>query len=304
MGRGPSYPFIDLEEAVGATKKIYDYTKRAPAPAGSVVENALGYSLKSSGGVKTIAALKSYGLLEETGQSLKITDRAYRILIDTPESSERKQAIKDAALSPKWYQSVFTKWGADPPASTRSTLILEHGFIPTTVDSFLKDYRKTIQYAGLIEDKTSGMPNQSLDSSDDKIYIPQVQDWVQWETQGNLRLPEAKRIAAFLDDGKFAILDGSRYPVPVSELIPSEAPTATKTAHIVPVALATGGIKMLSETYNLSAGIVMQLHWPSEIAQVDFDDFTYQLEGIKRKLQRAIKKDALPETAVILNSEG
>ena len=48
---------------------------------------------------------------------------------------------------------------------------------------------------------------------------------------------------------------------------------------------------MLSETYNLSAGIILQLHWPSEIAKVDFDDFVYQLEGIKRKLERAIKKD-------------
>ena len=239
MGRGPSYPFIDLEEAIVATKKIYDYTKRAPAPAGAVVEHALGYSVKSSGGVKTIAALKSYGLLEEAGQSLKITDRAYRILIDTPGSSERKQAIKEAALSPKWYQSVFTKWGADPPTSTRSTLILEHGFIPTTVDSFLKDYRKTIQYAGLMEETANGMPDQSSDSSPEKGYTPKSGDWVQWETQGCLRLPEAKRIAALIDGGKFAILEGSSNPVPAAELILSDAPaTALKIAqNVLPLRL-------------------------------------------------------------------
>lgn len=299
MGRGPSYPFIDLEEALGATKKIYDYTKRASAPAGAVVEHALGYSIKSSGGVKTIAALKSYGLIEEAGQSLKITDRAYRILIDTPESSERKQAIKDAALSPKWYQSVFTKWGADPPTSTRSTLILEHKFIPTTVDSFLKNYKHTIEYAGLVDDTTNRMPHQSLDSSREKGYTLKIGDWVQWETQGCLRLPEAKRIATFIDDGRFAILEGSSNPIPAAELIPSEAPSASKTAQNVP-APAIGGTKMLSETYNLSAGIILQLHWPSEIAKVDFDDFLYQLEGIKRKLERAVKKDSPPETGVTL----
>jgi hypothetical protein len=299
MGRGPSYPFIDLEEAIAATKKIYDYTKRAAAPTDAVVANALSYSLKSSGGVKTIAALKSYGLIEESTQTVKITDRAYRILIDTPESSERKQAIKDAALSPKWYQSVFTKWGGDPPASTRSTLILEHGFIPTTVDSFLKNYRQTIQYAGLEEDSANDMPYQSLDSSPEKGYTPKIGDWVQWETQGCLRLPEAKRVAVFIDDGKFAILEGSSNPVPAAELIPSEAPAASKTALNV-AAPAIGGIKMLSETYNLSAGIILQLHWPSQIEKVDFDDFVYQLDGIKRKLERAIKKDGPPDTGVTL----
>ena len=82
MGRGPSYPYVDLEEAVALARKVYGYAKRSAAPIGSVVAEAWGYSAKSSSGEKVLAALKYFGLVEESmsgeAKMLKITDRAYK----------------------------------------------------------------------------------------------------------------------------------------------------------------------------------------------------------------------------------
>lgn len=254
MGRGPSYPWIDLEEAIAAIRKIYDYTKKAAAPTDAVVANALGYSLKSSGGVKTIAALKAYGLIEESDQNIKITDRAYRIIIDVADSPERKQAIKDAALSPKWYQTVFEKWGPDPPASTRSTLVLQHAFVPTTVDAFLNGYRQTIHFAGLSSTESLNQ-KQSLDSLADEGYTSKNGDYL--GTKG----------AQSTSGGPNSALQ-----------ISSNGP------------LASGGIKMLSETFTLPDGVTGQINWPSEITKEAYEDFVYQMEGLKRKVERAVRK--------------
>jgi hypothetical protein len=310
MGRGPSYPFIDLEEAIAATRKIYEYTKRAAAPTDAVVEHALGYSLKSSGGVKTIAALKAFGLIEENAQSMKITDRAYRILIDLAESPERKQAIKDAALSPKWYQTAFEKWGPDPPASTRSTLIMQHGFIPTTVDSFLKGYRQTIAYAGL----TGGqgvIKIKSTESSGKESYSTKVGDYVQWESQGALRMPAARKLTHFSPNGDFAFVEGSPTGIPIAELIPGEPPQVGEEIAppniFIPALLNTagqGGSKMQTETFALPEGVTGQLQWPSQMSAEAYADFVYQLEGLKMRVNRAVKKDAVPKTDVPSENEG
>jgi hypothetical protein len=313
MGRGPSYPFIDLEEAIAATQKIYAYTKRSWAPSDAVVEHALKYSLKSSGGIKTVAALKAYGLIEEgeneKSRAIKITDRAYRILVDDQSSPERIQAIKDAALSPKWYQYCWQKWGDTRPPAMRSVLLINHGFIPTTVDSFLKDYEKTLKFAGI--SAGDGIPEGiRQDGSKSESHIFNIGDYVQWESQGVLWMPEAKRISAFLDDGKFATVEGSTNPVPVAQLIPAEPPATVKPANALTpvttgiVAPPRGGVKVHTETFALSEGVTGQLQWPSVMSREAYEDFEYQIEGLKKRINRAVAREAPPAIPVASENEG
>jgi hypothetical protein len=300
MGRGPSYPFVDLEEAIGLTRKIYDYTKRSSAPSNAVVEQALKYSLKSSGGVKTIAALKSYGLIEESegnhSKTLKITDRAYRILVDEATSPERIQAVKDAALSPKWYQYCWEKWGDSRPPSMRSTLLIDHGFVPSTVDSFLQDYEKTLKFAGISE----GLADQSMpkeDSSRGDGHIFSKGDYVQWESKNVLQMPKAKRFSHYSKDGQFAFVEGDWTGIPSKELISAES--SERVTPLIPDSnipesrkiSASGNTKMQIDTLSLAEGITLQFQWPESITKETYDDFLYQLEGFKRRVARAVKSE-------------
>jgi hypothetical protein len=114
-------------------------------------------------------------------------------------------------------------------------------------------------------------------------------------------MPEAKRIASFLGSGNFVTVEGSNDPIPYAELITADEPgkpLAQPQQNIfIPAAKsiaqppAREGVKMLTETLNSSAGIVVQVHWPSEINRDDYDDFLYLLEGVRRKIERAIKSD-------------
>jgi hypothetical protein len=300
MGRGPSYPFVDLEEAISLTRKIYEYARKSAAPTDAVVEHALGYSLKSSSGVKIVAALKAFGLAEEldgnNGKTIKITDRAYRILIDDQDSAERLQAIKDAALAPKWYQYCWEKWGSSAPPSMRSTLLIDHGFVPSTVDSFLKDYKKTLEYA-CIGTEESSLSGKSKDGDQKLSHSFKVGDNVQWESQGVLRMPSAKKISNFSEDGTFAFVEGSPTGIPIGQLISAESPEPQKALDVKPL-LNSGsvadqlGVRMQVETITLADGITLQLQWPSTITQDSCEDFIYQLEGFRKKVYRAVQKTA------------
>jgi hypothetical protein len=306
MGRGPSYPYVDLEGAIALTRKVYDYAKRGTAAVEAVVTEALKFSPTSSSGDKVLAALRSFGLTEDAaetnGKSLKISNRAIRILLDDQDSAERQDEIRKAALSPKWYEYCWSKWGKEMPPAMRSNLLIEHGFVESTVDGFLANYKKSIAFAGLLDDVIFEMDGESTDESKDRFKIG---DWVQWETQGCLRLPAARRISAFFDDGKFATVEGSNNPVSVAELIPAQpAEEAEKSKlfaqpqnifipAIKPVAQPTAqheGGKMQTDVIAIGGNsITIQIQWPTEITQEAYDDLVDYLALLQKRAKRAIK---------------
>jgi hypothetical protein len=299
MGRGPSYPYVDLESAIALTRKVYDYAKRGTAAVESVVAEALGFSLTSSSGDKVMAALRQFGLTEDAGEtngkSVKITARAIRILLDDQESEQRQEEIKKAAVSPKWYEYCWSKWGKEMPPAMRSNLLIEHGFVESTVDGFLSNYKKSIAFAGLLDDVLFDEKVTSVDKSKDSF---EVGDWVQWETQGCLRLPTAKRISAFLDGGKYATVDGSSNPVPVAELIPAEPVENAEKSKLTgqpivipafkPVPQQEGG-KMQTDVIAIGGNsITIQIQWPTEITQEAYDDLVDYLALLQKRAKRAI----------------
>lgn len=308
MGRGPSYPYVGLEDAIALSRKMYDYAKRGAAPLDAVVKDALKYSATSSSGQKVLAALKSFGLIEDApgsnGKAIKLTQRAIRILLDEQDSQERREEIRKAALSPKWYEYCWKKWGKEMPPAMKSNLLIEHGFVDSTVDGFLKDYKKTISFAALLDDDAL---DDDAESAVQSNALPKIGDYVQWESQGILRMPVAKRLTKISEDGNYAFVEGSLTGIPVNELIPAEAPEPLISGPAVPTAMniasTPGSVKMLTDMLTLAEGITLQLQWPAVISQDAYEDFEYQLEGFKKRVKRAIKSidsspsQCLPEDA-------
>ena len=96
--RSPGYPFIDLKAALTRAKAFYDKERRHPASF-KVAASHWGFKEKSSGGLQTAAALKSFGLLRDVeggagGRSLQLTSLALDILLDDRLESPGKIADK------------------------------------------------------------------------------------------------------------------------------------------------------------------------------------------------------------------
>lgn len=308
MGRGPSYPYINLEQAIGVVQKVWDYTKRSAAPVSSIVTEALGSSPTSSGTQKTLAAIKAFGLIEEiqspNGNTARVTDRAIRILLNEKDSPERAQALKDAALSPKWYQFCWEEWGREMPASMKSRLLIEHHFVESTVDGFLDDFKKTMEFAKITDptepppppaSKPLAEPIKKPDSKlpGDKTF--KVGDYIQWESQGVLRLPVARRLSRLSEDGAWAWVEGSDTGIPADQLIPAAEPLDPPPpppfkATLVRDTAESKGIKMRQEVFTLKedeGDITIQ--FPATLSAESFEDFKDWLEILKRKVNRSVK---------------
>ena len=232
--RSPAYPYVNLETAIKRAKEFYDKEARNAANIKVAVKH-WGFVESSSGGGQTIAALVSFGLMQDEGigeaRKVRLTQNALRIILDTrPDSTERSELIRQAALSPKIHLQIWQKWGVDLPsdASLRHTLLLEWKppFNDNAVDFFIREYKDTITFAKLTEsDKvTSEVKNSGEDDSRSTPYVPQVGDYVQWEHNGVLGLPEATRIKGFSPDKAWAYIDGQQGALLVTELIRETAP--------------------------------------------------------------------------------
>lgn len=163
-GRSPSYPGVDLEQAIERARTLYQAERRNRVP----VQTALhdwGYKSLTGVGAVVLAALKKFGLLEDEGSGdarhVRLTDLAMRILQDGRESSaERDAAIREAALTPSIHRQLWDEYGGELPSddNLRFKLLRERAFTESGVADFIPEFRRTIAFANL--NRSDKLPEQ------------------------------------------------------------------------------------------------------------------------------------------------
>jgi hypothetical protein len=299
--RSPEHPFINLEAALKRAKQFYAVEARNAASL-NVAMKHWDYEPKSSGGLQTAATLISFGLLKDEGtgtkRKLQLSQLAIRILLDArPDSAERAALVKQVALTPKIHKQLWTKWGASLPsdAQIRHTLLTdwEPPFNDNSVDGFIKEYKDTINFAKLTESDQVSLKNGESDGA----YVPQIGDYVQWESSGALQLAEPTRIRAITPDGKFALIEGSNSGIPISELIKEQASAGsslTPPVQDIRFQPAVPGRQMQEDIFSLKEGKVA-LHWPSPLSADSVQDLKDWLMIVERKFSRSVPpKEAVP----------
>lgn len=146
--RSPSYPMLNLKEAVEKAALIYGGDKRS-LTSRAVILKHLGYEDESNGtGNRELSALKQYGLIEEQGRQFRISDRAYAILFLSDSSDEKRTKLSDAALAPTIFRDIWAKYGSDASDETlKDYLIQSKDFNPASVIEVVRNYRTTIDFA-------------------------------------------------------------------------------------------------------------------------------------------------------------
>jgi hypothetical protein len=287
--RSPAYPGINLETAIKRAGELYKQDKMNAIPLAIAVKR-WGFKEKSSGGLVTAAALKSFGLMRDSGsgkeRKVQLTEEARRILLDTRATSdERDEAIAAAALKPKMHNILWKKWGMDlpPDDSLGHALIFEWLFNENSVPDFIKEYKDTIRFAKLTDSDTLSPTPED---------IIKIGDYVQWESQGVVQF-EAKRVVRLSDDGTFAFVEGSSTGLPIDQLSKVNAPigedgSGGEGTRIPP---KTG---MKNEVFTLDEGEAT-LQWPTKMSPESYEDFKAWLDLIARKAKRTVDKKELSE---------
>lgn len=164
--RSPNYPAISLPEAIERIRKVYDkeHTHKAPS---DVIAKALGYAGINGKSLGILSALKKYGLLEEIGKELKVSQDGLLILVDPTHSLERAAAIRRAAFAPVLFEEIKKNYGESVPSDENlRSFLLKKGFLQSAVDAPIRAYRETIGLVNsLPKEDNSDIPNEEQETA-------------------------------------------------------------------------------------------------------------------------------------------
>ena len=152
-GRSPSYPAIDLEEAIRRARQLYQAERQHFSSVDTIVKDWQYKSLNGPAAL-TLAALKKFGLTEDSGtgreRRARVSDLAVAIL-EHPDPAVRHRAIQQVALNPAIHRELWERYGSDLPSDSNLKWFLtrDRGFTETGAAEFIPEYRSTIAYAKL-----------------------------------------------------------------------------------------------------------------------------------------------------------
>jgi len=170
--RSPNYPQHSLTDCIGQILKVYNAEKKTVVDQVSVAR-ALGYGSLSGASRSVIAALRQFGLLENVGDGLRVSELAMGILHNPPGSIERAAALMKAALSPPLIAELRATHAEASGESLRAYLITKRKFAPEGAGRFVETFGDALKYIegaplgdesdgnGERRDDTSSPPNSS-----------------------------------------------------------------------------------------------------------------------------------------------
>lgn len=243
--RSPPYPYVGLGTAIAKSEQLYNAV-RHHAAALPTAAKAWDTGPKSSATAQSIGALIQYGLVEDEGsgalRKIKLTPLALKIVMDKrPESRDRMEAVKEAALTPRIFAELFTGYGvADDvdDALLIHALTLErtqNGKAPYSEKSaadVLRVYRDTIGYAGLApsdKDFDEGPASSPEPQETGPRPEAKVGDFVQWVSGGVAQFAEPRRVRAIAEDGGWAFVEGSKTGIAMTDLEVVQPPRASRS---------------------------------------------------------------------------
>jgi hypothetical protein len=259
----PSYPFLSLGEAIEKAEILYKHDKRNVF-SWDVAVTHWGYKLTTSNGRLSVAALKKFGLLEDVGGGKSGQHRLSRLALDIillndqEHAEERRKAIQGAALRPTLHAELWDRWGPDLPsdATMRATLIREWDFNDSYVAGFIRNYRRTLEFA-----KLTG-PDALVNSDANGTMVEDAED------SAPLREPIADMTP--------------RAPTPVNAMIPPATPTQiSRPAEFPPVA-ASEAVRVRSLPIDEDRSF--DFRYPADLSAEDIDYLVGFLNHWKTRL--------------------
>lgn len=283
--RSPNYPTVGLREAIDRVKRFVTANGKAGAmPA--IAAKLIGFATAHGQAYSVLSALKKFGLLEEKDGRVFPTQRAMEI-VSLPEADPRRlKAIRDAAISPTIYSELLEEYrdtNIPNDETLAGELVAYKAFNPNGVKEFLKAFRETIEFSGLSDLGVLG----SVERAEKTQEKPKIGDWVQWEHNGILGLPQARKLLSFSEDGKFGFVEGCNGTgLPVFELIHAESPQQSSHQPLLGSVLGRQGAKMRQDVFSLAEGEAV-IHWPTPLSDDSIRDLEDWLELVKRKIKRS-----------------
>lgn len=147
-----AFPYFSLDKCIEVPKLIHE---RAGGRCDrGQLAGLLGYSGVKNGGFLTrISAAKMFGLIDESGETILLTDRAKKILSPV-RPSDAEQAKLDAFMAVELYRKVFEDFeGHTLPSADglSNAFLMQYKVVPNQVATALRNLMDSADSAGLFK---------------------------------------------------------------------------------------------------------------------------------------------------------
>lgn len=278
--RSPNFPSISLSDALAKARVLYDKDKRASSSLKTVLGH-LGFGQQLSGSAgRVISAFRQFGLLEETGGQYRITEAAMRIFTLSESAPERIAAIQEAAKKPAIYRDVLAQYadGLPSDAAFKDFLILKKKFNPDSVDTFIRVFKATMEFAKLT-------PGAYTPIETENPSVPVIGDYVQWESQGVLQFEVPRKVTYVSPDGAYVMVEGSATGIPMEQVAKADAPTGGTNPNLLHIPAMKPLPGIAREVFSLGEGEAI-LQWPTTLNADGIEDLEAWLALVVKKLKR------------------
>jgi hypothetical protein len=147
-----AFPYFSLDKSIEVPRLIHE---RAGGRCGRVqLAELLGYSGVKNGGFLTrMSAAKMFGLIDELGDAIVLTERAKKILAPV-RPADAEQAKLDAFMSVELYRRVYEDFDGQTlptPMGLKNLFLNNYKVVPLQVDAALRNLMDSAESAGLFK---------------------------------------------------------------------------------------------------------------------------------------------------------
>ena len=181
--RSPNYPLMDLGTALEAVRPALKAENRNKMSR-SVLAKHLGYNSLNGRALGKIGAIRAYGLIDGSGDELRVSDDAVTALLNPDRGLVYREALKRLADKPTLFQEIQKQYPADLPSESNLSfwLVQQKRFTQEAAGKAAKTFLATMRlvYEG------AGDYNPPVEPEDEEM-IEQVQ--VRHQLKSLLDLP-------------------------------------------------------------------------------------------------------------------
>lgn len=163
--RSPNYPNIPLSVALEAVRPAFKKENRNKMSR-SVLAGHLGYTSLNGRALGKLGAIRAYGLIEGSGEELRISDDAIMALNAPDGSPDRQTALARMASKPTLFQELRKDFPDDLPSieNVRYSLV-KRGFTDTAAGKAAQSFLSSMKLAAGVTDDYN--PAESDDDAED-----------------------------------------------------------------------------------------------------------------------------------------
>lgn len=159
--RSPNYPSLDLGAALEAVRPVFEAENRNKFSR-FVLAQHLGYSGLNGRALGKIGAVRAYGLIEGSGDDLRLSEDAISALMAPEGSLERQSSLERSAMQPPLFIELNQEFKGLPSENNLRFWLIKRHFTPEAAGRAAVNYLETMRLVGRLKGESDALPSEEI----------------------------------------------------------------------------------------------------------------------------------------------